>query len=270
MTSNIEEILDRCTERMRAGEGCEEILREHPQEAGELRALLPLAADLQRLPDPQPSFAAIGALTAKLGAERQAAKPRVRFFSLPVLARAAAILLFVLVLGWGGVAASSNTVPGDFLYPVKRLTERVQFFLTVNREDKVELRIVFSEERLKEAVRKHVAGQGIDSALLTAMLDEAKAAADSASALSPDGRRFLVPRVAYSAEFQRRTLEEMQARASAGERQALTPYVERCTEQCMAACRLVSTMTGVPMAPVGGHCPICNRPLPDAPAPGTH
>ncbi len=266
MSDNAENILDRCIERMRAGGDPEDVLREDPQAAGDVRPLLALASELQALPPAQPSTAGMMKLIAKLATERQPASRKTRWFSGAVLVRAAAILLCVLFVGWGATAASSNTVRGDFLYPVKMLTERVKFLLAVNPDDKVELRIVFSEERLKEALRKHEDGRGIDKALLVAMLDEAKAAVEGASDLSGARREHMAARVAYMSELQRLTLKQMKERVSEAEREQLSLYVQLCAEQCITACRMMvgegKHMDLSPKEMIS--CPMCGHFISDA------
>jgi hypothetical protein len=257
MTPDLSDILDRCIERIRSGGDAEEILRANPQAAAEVRPLLALVSELKALPSvtptPESMVKMMAAIVAQRAAEARPPRPRVRLFSLAVLARAAAVLVCVLLLGWGVSSASSNTMPGDWLYPVKLMTERARFFLTVNAEDRVELRIVFSDRRLMEAVRRQQQGQGIDKGLLTAMLDEAKTASEGSAALPTESRGVMVARVAYQAEFQRRTVERLRERASNAEQEQLTAYLERCSDQCSAACEMMGVMGG------GIRCPICQR-----------
>lgn len=52
---------------------------------------------------------------------------------------------------FGGTAfASTSAKPGDILYPVKRVTEKVQLSVTVSEQSKAQLQAKFAEERLKE------------------------------------------------------------------------------------------------------------------------
>jgi hypothetical protein len=239
---DIEELLGRCLEAARSGGDPEELLRQHPEVAGEVRPLLALAAELEELPEPAPSMSAMMRTLARLATSTPAAgpaRPRIRFFSRAVLARAAAVFLCVALLGWGTVAASSGALPGDMLYPVKLLTERAQFFLTVNTEARAELRIVFSGERLKEALRKHEGGGGIDKALLQSMLDEAQRALDAGPDIPEARRGLFFSRIAYLSDFQKNILEQLKGRVGPEEQQVLTPFIDACSQRCGRMCRMM-------------------------------
>ena len=237
MTEKMEDILDLCIEEARAGRDPEAVLRRHPEVADEIRPLLNLTAELRRLPAPQSTGGGVMQALAHLANEQaeETANPRApkaSFFSLPVMWRVAAAVLIVLFLGWSTATASAGAVPGDFLYPVKLLTERVKFFMTVNAEDRAELRIVFSEERLKEALRTHQRGGGVDKELLRAMLDEARLALDAAPELPEITTEFLSSRVSHLSEFQKAMLEHMQKRATPEEKETLQPFVDMCNMRC--------------------------------------
>ncbi len=237
MISEVEEILDRCMGEARSGGDPERILRQHPEVADQVRPLLTLAGELERLPDPTLSTAAMIRTIARLAAER-AVKDippkarRIRLLSLSVLTRVAAILLVILGLGWGATAASASAVPGDLLYPIKLLTERVEFFLTINPEEKAELRIAFSDRRLREAIKQHARGGGIDQEVLKAMLEEARMAAEATPDLPEATANLLAARVANMSEFQKRTLGQLNSKATPEERQSLAPFMDMCNRRC--------------------------------------
>lgn len=261
-----EEALDRCIEAARSGGDPEEILRRHPEIAGEVRPLLALAAELEDLPEPSPSAPALTQTLMRLllrtpEAEAYQVKPKIRLFSRAVLARAAAIFLCVAVLAWGAVAASSTTLPGDLLYPVKLLTERVRFFLTIDTEQQVELRLVFSEKRLMEAVRKHEAGGGIDKELLRAMLDEAQMALDASPDVPEARRGLLFSRVAYLCDFQKDILEQLKERVGPDEQRALTAFIDACSRRCEQMCDRMGCnkgQTGASQSHGLCVCPLCD------------
>ncbi len=249
MASKPEHLLDLCIEAIRAGRDPEGILAEYPEQADRIRPLLSLAKELERLPEPTTSVRGLMAALARVTAEPSAPPatmpspaPRVGWFRRSALIRAAAMLLAVLLIGWGSVSASASALPGDWLYPIKRLTERATFILTLNPEDKAELRITFSEERLKEAVQKQQRGGGIDKELLQAMLDEARAALDAAPALPVAGRKRVIFRAAHLSEFQKQTLEELKERAAPEERKTLAPFIDECMR--MRGCNWMKRVAG--------------------------
>lgn len=232
-----EQILDQCIENVRQGKTLEEVILQYPDIADEIRPLLELACELQEIPSLSPSIVGVERIMAKLSDKKHApVKPavgeRVRLFSRPVLIRAAILLFCVLFLGWGTVFASSRAVPGDLLYPVKLITENVRIFLAFNRENRAELRIVFSQERLKEFVRKHSQGDGIDKDLLVAMLEEAKMAIESYPDFSDVNRQLLLSRIASLSEYQGTVLLQVTGRATPQEKEALEPFIETCNRRC--------------------------------------
>jgi len=66
---------------------------------------------------------------------------------------AACLALLLVFAGGGTVAASSGSLPGDTLYPVKTATEQVQMKLTFSRTAKAKLQARFAERRIKEMAR---------------------------------------------------------------------------------------------------------------------
>ncbi len=89
----------------------------------------------------------------------------------------------------GSLYASSGALPGDFMYPLKRLTEHVEFLLTFNDKNKVELRITFFEKRLNEIIRKYEEKGSVDIHIFEIMLNEAKAALHNSAKLSIGDRK---------------------------------------------------------------------------------
>lgn len=66
-----------------------------------------------------------------------------------------AILVVVLLIGFVGstVYASAGAIPGDMLYPIKRINEQIQWSLTFRDMDRVRLRKELAERRREEALR---------------------------------------------------------------------------------------------------------------------
>ena len=232
MTSRPEDILDRCLEAARSGGEPEAILREHPECADEVRPLLAIAADLGTLPAPAASTERVIADLARAIAQpAEAPRPRPRIWR-RVASIVAVAMLALALAGWGTVSAAADSVPGDMLYPIKRLGERVRYALTVNAEGKAELHIVFADERLREAVQKHGQGGGIDPALLRRMLDHARLALEAGPDLPDRSRGAFVERVAWSCQAQRAALEQLGTQAGPEGRKALAPFLAACDSRC--------------------------------------
>ena len=134
----------------------------------------------------------------------------------------------VFIGGWSTVTASANAVPGDWFYPIKRFTERAKFFLTINQEDKAELRIVFSSERLKEAVKRYERTGQIDQSLLNQMLQEARLAAEDSQTLPGASHMLLAGQAVHLSKYQQQMLGNLKTKATPEQQEILTRYVEMC------------------------------------------
>jgi len=219
------------------GKTPEEALRQYPDVADDIRPLLATACELQKLPGPSASVSALIRTMTKLsvqqaGTETIAQRRKITLFSRPVLVRVAAVILIVSIAGWTTVASSAQALPGDLLYPIKLFSERVRFFLAVRQENKAQLCIVFAEERVKELVKRHSEGGGLNKRLLAAMLNEAKMALDASIELPEVSRGLLNSRVASLSQFQKYTLEQLEKRASPKEKQDLKTYLDICCLRC--------------------------------------
>jgi hypothetical protein len=154
-----------------AGVPLEEILAEVPDYADELRPLLYAATvltDPNPVPAPAEKKAALRAEYIKQVAELPAITPapfrgKVRAIIKVIKRRTTreAVLkdiitvtitiiltLFVVALTLNYLAA--NTIPSDFLYGVKRISEDIQLSLTISPERKAELEEEFNQRRLQE------------------------------------------------------------------------------------------------------------------------
>lgn len=228
--------LDACLDRVRGGQTIDDALTEHAADADALRPLLDIATRLESLPDPNVSLAGLMNTLGRLGSQTLAtsrAEPtprKVRWFSRPVWTRAAAIVLVMFLIGWGTVNASASAMPGDFLYPVKLLTERARFFLTLNTEDQAELRIVFSSRRLREAVAQQQRTGEVDPQLLKDMLEEARLAVLAAPELPEPGRQLLVSRAAHLTDYQYDALGRF-ADDGSSQSQIVEQYRDMCRDR---------------------------------------
>ena len=171
MMDRFESILDECISALQAGIPLEEILTEVPDYADELRPLL-YAAMVLTEPDPQPApterKAALRAEYMRQVAELPEITPsplqeklwaiikvirkrttRAAILNDLITVSITVILTLVLVaLTLNYLAA--NTIPGDFLYGVKRISENVELSLTFNLEHRIELEATFNQRRLAE------------------------------------------------------------------------------------------------------------------------
>jgi hypothetical protein len=228
--------LDKCLEQVRQGQTVDQVLVRYPAEAQELRPLLEVASHLGSLPEPNVSIQGLMRTLGRIGGRpaapggSDAPQRKARWFSRQVWGRAAAIVLLVLFTGWGTVNASANAVPGDLLYPLKLFTERARFVLSLNAQDRAELRIVFSSRRLREAVAQQQRTGEVDPGLLKKMLEEARLAVLTAPQLSEPGRQLLISRTAHMTDYQLETLDRF-APDSQAQQQLIDQYREMCQQR---------------------------------------
>ncbi len=200
MAKDFEHILDECIERLLQGESVEQCLQAYPEQAAELEPLLrvALAARKASAIEPRPEFKAQARyrIQSALHAEKKKPQPRrIPFLGWrPRWAVAVVVSLLVLFLAGGGVvAASSNSLPDETLYPVKLARERVQMALTFSEMGKAKLRMKFANKRIQEIAR---------------MVEKGKSAQEIEKAAMD-----LAPRVTASLERVRRLVEAERRKA---------------------------------------------------------
>ena len=154
MARKIEDILNNCLERMFKGESVEDCLKDYPERASELEPLLKTGAALTQKSfaiQPAPEFKArVRSQLQGLLYARQEKKRK----KIPIWHRRWAVAMTtVLVIAFasvGVVAASTNALPDEPLYPVKLAMERVRLTLTFSDVDRGKLSIQFAERRVGE------------------------------------------------------------------------------------------------------------------------
>lgn len=137
---------------MEDGASMESVLSRFPDQAGELRPILRTAQEARERGVPEPSEESIRRGRQRLlqrAAEMR--KPRMRAV-LPTVQRlgfSLALATIFLLSGTGLVKASSTTIPGDELYPVKRTWEDVRLLFVISPHRQA-LESEYEQERLDE------------------------------------------------------------------------------------------------------------------------
>lgn len=228
MARRFDDILSECAERLLRGESVEQCLQHYPEQAHEIEPLLRIAAAARKTSsaiEPRPEFKArvrheVQSKMRSRALNSQSRRTPVRTW-LPRWAVATACVALVLVfLGGGTVAASSGSVPGDALYPVKTATEQVQMSLTFSKTAKAKLQARFAERRAREMARLaqkgHAARLGRLASRFEAHLAKVEQLAAQISATDPgDGERVSRLRDTLNANMARdlALLEEAEAKA---------------------------------------------------------
>ena len=170
MTANLESILDESISALPAGVPIEEILAEAPDYASELRPLLYAAmlladpkpelvpaerkaalhaeymAQVAELPLVPPTFGDKVGAVFRIARRRLTRKAVINDLITVTITVVLTLAMAVLVLTY----AAGDTLPGDFLYGVKRISEDVRLALTFSQEAKTALEDEFNRRRLDE------------------------------------------------------------------------------------------------------------------------
>jgi len=156
--NNLYEVLEICLKEIDQGADVDTILFRYPELANEIRPILEASVKAKAMAIPTPSQDVVRRNRAKLlqhaaGMREGKVKPQThRTWSVP-LRRALVTFMVVAVLfasGTGLVRASSNTLPGDNLYPVKRTWEDTLILFTFDAQKRGELELEHENERLGE------------------------------------------------------------------------------------------------------------------------
>ncbi|MBF0571134.1 MAG: hypothetical protein HQL12_04615 [Candidatus Omnitrophica bacterium] len=235
----IEDIFNECCEKMLRGMSLEDVIRQYPNHAKELKELLSVTQKLNDMPPIEISEHQVMSCLIKVGEEIQRQKEntfsarlnRLFFFPSVAWARGFALVLAIVFVSWGTINVSASSVPGDPLYLVKLLTEKVKYFLTVNPEGQMELKIVFSERRSKELVDKFNKDGHIDIQTLKAMLNEAGASLDAIAKLPVSEQRNYLTKLKFLNAYQKDVLQDLRAKAPESQKSKLDEAICTCNER---------------------------------------
>ncbi len=234
-----EELLDICLEMASRGEDWKAFLLAYPDSSQEVEKLVILAREVREASGPSEAFApGASAALLRLGRElarreqqkEETAHRRWGWLWGSAWAKAAFAGIVMLLVGASSVELSARTVPGNFLYPLKILTERVRFALTSDLEERVELRITFSERRLFEVVETLKEGKGADRELVSAMLDEARVALSDTEKLPESKSPVYKARIASLEKIQRDRLRAVKAMVPADRHQDVEEAIGMCDQ----------------------------------------
>ena len=176
MSKEFNNILDDCLERLLVkGETIEQCLQSYPEQADELRSLLQtaLVAKEASAIQPRAEFRARARYQFR-SALQEAASRRSRPFLgwFPRWATVVTIVLGLLLIGSGTVAAAGYSMPDSPLYPLKLTTETVQLTLTRSDIGKAELHAKLADRRVTEIIYMANKGNAQWVEVITQRLDK--------------------------------------------------------------------------------------------------
>lgn len=236
MGQKIDEILDNCLEEIKKGRSIEECLSQYFQFSKQLEPLLMLTSEIEKLPKPQITHGKLLSTLVRAGeilAEKEKYKQSYwkRFIVLrPVMIYAVAVVL-LLIIGWSTIKVSAYSGPGNILYPIKLITEKVKYLLTFNTEGKIDLHITFANERLKELVSNLQRVGELDKKILNVILDESKMALNTTSILPQEKSYMYLNKISQFNDYQKKTLEQIRPQVVAEERKIIDDAIEMCSER---------------------------------------
>ena len=155
--NNLYEALEICLQEIEKGADLESVLFRYPDLADELRPILEASVGAKGMavaaasPDlVRRNRSRVLQHAAQLREGKVKSSQRIWFASMRRIAVALVVVTLLFVSGTGLVGASSNTLPGDNLYPVKRTWEGVRLFFTFNSLERETLESEHENERLHE------------------------------------------------------------------------------------------------------------------------
>ena len=208
-----EDILEYCLKEIEAGRKTPaECVGLFPHVPG-LEAQLRAAAALRRLEVLAPHPEASRQIEARLRQKLRARKPTTVRGPISTLRWAMPLALITsLLFGMvGTVAASSDSAPGNALYPVKRASETVQVILTPDSEQ-ASLHATLAQRRLDEIIALSQVGT-VDLNLLTDLTTETETALNSVENAPTDEQGKVLSAMILLTERQQAVLTTVKASA---------------------------------------------------------
>jgi len=235
----IEDIFNECYEKMLSGISVEEIIRQYPDHAKEIKELLSVVRNVKDVEPLKVSEEKLISCLIKVGEEIQKTKEnsflaridRVFFFPSVAWARGFAVVLAIVFVAWGTMNVSAGSVPGDPLYLVKLMTERVKYFMTINPEGRMELKIVFSQRRSKELVEEFNKDGRIDIQTLKAMLNEAGASLEAIAKMPATEQKIFLTKLEYLNAYQKDVLQDLRDKAPKEQKTQLDAAICTCGQR---------------------------------------
>ncbi|MCB0005296.1 MAG: hypothetical protein KDE04_02555 [Anaerolineales bacterium] len=157
MSNFDDEVLLACLDALEAGQDPDLILAQYPDQAEAIRPILLIERELSGLSLAPAAGAQARSETLFLAAaasmKAAAARPAggLRWWQ-PLLAVLGGLAV-LLVIGFGSLRAAADALPGDALYPVKRLNESAQLKLFSSPQERLQLEESFELERISEVER---------------------------------------------------------------------------------------------------------------------
>jgi hypothetical protein len=139
--------------------------------------------------------------------------------------------------GGGGIAVAADSLPGDFLYPVKTFSEEVKLLLTWDPATEAELNMAFASERVREMTQLAARGDDVPEDVGARLTRHMEQAMVEIARARPEEVPALLTRVMERARVFQQTLEQAQVAAQEKYRTQLrqaAQVMERTREEAEA------------------------------------
>lgn len=233
MSQRFEDILNICLDRIANGDSIDACLQSYPDQASNLEPLLRTALYTRETYSnikAGTEFERVARFRFQSYLHTITKKGKAGYSGLQLLRHswivAIAVVLVLCIASGSTVAASSNSLPGDILYPVKRTTEKVQGFFTFGQEAKARFHIKLGQRRLNEMQLLEMKGRIIPDDLLAIMNSETEVAVNILSK-KKDIRSELVYRLITLTDNQKAVLERIEANVPESARLRFREALER-------------------------------------------
>jgi hypothetical protein len=241
MKKKIEEILDILIEEIKKGKSVDDCLKEYPEHSAELRSLLLLASGIEEIPQPEIDLSAFEKTMTKINWAKEESAVRKPFFVLrtlitkfPVRRLAFAVLIFTITITIT-FSFSAYSLPGDTLYPVRRLGEDAQLALTIRDESKIKLHIKRANRRTEDFILTFKKGAKIDRELIKAMLGEVHTATKYCKCLPEQKSTALFSKVQECSQYQLKILQNIKPFVCDSD----LPFISEAINECSLRCSCV-------------------------------
>lgn len=241
MKKKIEEILDILLGEIREGKSIDACLREYPEYADELRPLLMLATRIEDTSLPQVDPAAFNRAMAKINSLEEQRKAKNNLFTLrilifrPVILKTAFIVLvFTFILSMT-FSFSADSLPGDFLYPVKCFCEKTQLATTFGNKRKAKLHLKLADRKTEDFILTFEKEEKINKELLNGMLNEASKALEYCKFLPSDKCSDLMLKTKECCQNQMKVLQIIKPLVSDSDYSLVAEAINACSLHCQCA-----------------------------------
>jgi hypothetical protein len=246
MSQKLATALNECIERLPAdGSAAEVCAAIYPAHAGQLVPLIQLAQAIRNLPRPEPPAWGLADVQAQVRRVARAKREveQARLTRAPRrwvwrLVQVVAIVGVLIALSMGSVTVAAESLPGSPLYPVKRVAEQMQLWVTFEPQQRVALRLTLAERRANELVALAHRGRPVDQITLAVMLDETGIAIRQLQNLPPDAARTLLTHAQNVIEYQQICLVHIRPTAP----EAALAAIDQAIRICEQRARLIQQM----------------------------